>query len=155
MVVFIIVMSACSNVNRGSVSEANLFQDGEVIFKYTQDEHSNEIKVLVKMVNKARKQVGMIDMPKSDYKLEFALDDGKTMGYSLWFFQDSSTILENSTSDYVELSSSNTKKLKQVVTEFDASGTNHFSIYYLAMAIPLLFVIPMLIDMVVRKRQAK
>jgi hypothetical protein len=152
MVVFIFVVSGCGKVNRGSVSEANLLQDGEVIFKYTQDEHSDEMKVLIKMVNKVRKQHGMVDMPPSDYQLEFVLEDGENISYSLWSDPDSSTILENSSSEYVELSHSDTGKLNQVVTEFDASGTNHFNFYYFAMAIPLLIVIPMLMDMVVRKR---
>ncbi|WP_156914232.1 hypothetical protein [Paucisalibacillus globulus] len=94
-------------------------------------------------------------MPPSDYQLEFILEDGENMDYSLWGDPDSSTILENSTLEYVELAHSDTGKLNQVVTEFDASGTNHFNFYYFAMAIPLLIVIPMLIDIVVRKRRVK
>ena len=81
MVVFIFVVSGCGKVHRGSVSEANLLQDGEVIFKYTQDEHSDEMKVLVKMVNKVRKQLGMVDMPPSDYQLEFVLEDEEDISY--------------------------------------------------------------------------
>ena len=44
---------------------------------------------------------------------------------------DSSTILENSTSEYVELAHSDTGKLNQVVTKHDGSGTNHFNFYFL------------------------
>ncbi len=149
------LLSACNNVDYGSVREANLYQDENRIFKFTDNEHAEEIRVLVKVVNKVRSQVGMVDMPRSDYQLEFVLDDGEAMRYSLWIDPDSSFLFENSTSDYVELSSSDTEKLNQVITELDASGIKHFNFYYLVMLIPVLIVIPMLFDVVGRKRRAR
>jgi hypothetical protein len=146
------LLSACNNVNYGSVREANLYQDENSIFKFTDNEHAEEIRVLVKVINKVRSQAGMVDMPRSDYQLEFVLDDGEARGYSVWIDPDSSFVMENSTSYYVELSSSDTEKLNQVITEFDASGIKHFNFYYLVMLIPVLVVIPIVFD-ILRKRR--
>ncbi|WP_010094218.1 hypothetical protein [Ornithinibacillus scapharcae] len=145
LVVF--VLTACSNLSKNTISEVEIIQDDNSIHTFTKEGHSKELSILIKAANKVKNQRGEVDMPPSDYSLEFKIQNGETQIYSLWLDSDSAFLLENTTSDYVQLSSSYAENLIQIVTEHHANGITTFNVYFLVAGIPILILLLMLVDM--------
>jgi hypothetical protein len=129
-------LSACDDVNKQDVDKVNLYQDDKLIYTFTKTDDTKEIGILVNAVNKVKKQDGALDMPPSDYTIDFILDDQEDAHYSIWLDKDSVFIMKNS-SEYVQLSSSTSERVAEVITEYRATGSS-VRIIYLALAIPIL-----------------
>lgn len=148
LLLLVTAVTGCNNLSNSNIKEVEIIQEDNTIQTFTKEEHSKEISILVRAVNKVKNQRAELDMPPSDYSLAFTNNTGETLIYSLWLDDDSAFLLANATSDFVQLSSSYAEKLKQIVTDHHAKGIPTVNFYFLVAIFPVLILLLMLADMV-------
>ncbi|WP_345239277.1 hypothetical protein [Pontibacillus salipaludis] len=77
-----------------------------------------EAKVLIKLAQDVKEQDDRMDLPPSDYRLDFSLDNGDTISYSLWLNQDlGSGVIMEKPSRFAEISTSGVNKLDDILRD--------------------------------------
>ncbi|KGP90671.1 hypothetical protein N780_04410 [Pontibacillus chungwhensis BH030062] len=82
------------------------------------NENTEEAKVLINLAQDVKEQNDRMDLPSSDYRLDFSLDNGDTISYSLWLNQDlGSGVIMEKPSRFAEISSSDVNKLDDILRD--------------------------------------
>ncbi|GGD14819.1 hypothetical protein [Pontibacillus salipaludis] len=82
------------------------------------NENTEEAKVLIKFAQDVKEQDDRMDLPPPDYRLDFSLDNGVTIPYSLWLNQDlGSGVIMEKTSRFAEISTSDVNKLDDILRD--------------------------------------
>jgi hypothetical protein len=139
-------LSGCHHIKLGNVKEISLYHNDEHHYTFTKEKNKDEIKVFINAVQDVKKQRGIIDMPADYYRIMIKTEDDVTYGYSVWANPDSSLILENSTSKYAQISNTLSKKLHQVVTEYNVSSSSSFNFISVGIALPIIILLIILFD---------
>lgn len=82
------------------------------------NENTEEAKVLINLAQDVKEQDDRMDLPPSDYRLDFSLDNGDTISYSLWLNQDlGSGVIMEKPSRFAEISTLDVNKLDDILRD--------------------------------------
>ncbi|MYL54935.1 hypothetical protein GLW08_16495 [Pontibacillus yanchengensis] len=113
-----------SNGDKQEVNSVNVYKqefDEEdskktLLFTLQKDKNKNKLDKFIKAANEVKYQTSRVDMPPSDYKLEFGLANNKKVSYSLWLEPnfEGGFIMEDS-SHFAQFNQATSKELLNII----------------------------------------